>query len=85
MLAVKSLSVGAISALLVSIVAPLSAEAQICQPRTPASGKECFVSRSGSDGGPGTLARPFRTIARGISVVEPGDVLSCGGVCTSSR
>jgi len=43
------------------------------------------VSLTGSDAAPGTLARPFRTIARGISVVQAGDVLSLrGGVYVES-
>ena len=43
------------------------------------------MSLTGSDADPGTLARPFRTIARGISVVQAGDVLSLrGGVYVES-
>jgi hypothetical protein len=57
-----------------------SAPAQeLCQPRTDAPGRECFVSLAGNDVNPGTQARPFRTIARGVSVVQAGDVLSLRG------
>ncbi|HEX9942516.1 MAG TPA: right-handed parallel beta-helix repeat-containing protein [Thermoanaerobaculia bacterium] len=35
-----------------------------------------FVSISGSDANPGTLAKPFRTIAKGLSVLAAGDVLN---------
>src|SRR5436190_7790791 len=35
-----------------------------------------FVSTAGSDGNPGTIGDPFRTIAMGISVIEAGDVLN---------
>ena len=35
-----------------------------------------FVTLTGSDTNPGTLAKPFRTIAKGISVLTAGDVLS---------
>ena len=34
-----------------------------------------YVSPSGSDQGPGTLARPFRTIHRGFTELRPGDTL----------
>jgi len=32
-----------------------------------------YVATTGSDSNPGTLAQPFRTIAKGVSVLEPGD------------
>jgi len=38
--------------------------------------KEFFVSPSGSDSNPGTLASPFKTISKGITVLTPGDTLS---------
>jgi hypothetical protein len=86
MFAVSSLSLSATSVVLIFMVlAPPRAEAQVCQPQTSGSGRECFVSLTGSDAGPGTLARPFRTIARGISVLQAGDVLSLrGGVYVES-
>src|SRR4029079_19091318 len=34
-----------------------------------------YVWLLGSDGAPGTLAEPFRTIRKGISVAQPGDTL----------
>jgi hypothetical protein len=38
--------------------------------------KSYFASESGSDGNPGTIDSPFRTIAKGISVLQAGDVLN---------
>jgi hypothetical protein len=65
--------------LLVSLV-PAHVEAQaLCQPRRDAAGRECFVSLSGNDANPGTMRRPFRTIQKGVSVVQAGDVLSLRG------
>jgi hypothetical protein len=49
---------------------------QVCQPRTEGAGKECFVSRGGNDLNPGTLDQPFRTIAKGVSVLQAGDILN---------
>jgi hypothetical protein len=37
------------------------------------AGTEYYVDAGGDDGGPGTLARPFRTIQRGIDMAQPGD------------
>jgi Protein of unknown function (DUF1565) len=57
----------------------------LCQPRTGITGKECFVSLTGNDANRGTIKRPFRTIAKGVSVVQAGDVLSLrGGVYVES-
>jgi hypothetical protein len=59
------------------LLAPAAARAQtVCQPRTDGPGRECYVAKSGNDANPGTLARPFRTIARGVSVLQAGDALS---------
>jgi hypothetical protein len=59
------------------ILGPAAARAQgLCQPRTDTPGKECFVSLAGSDANRGTITQPFRTIAKGVSVVQAGDVLS---------
>ena len=56
---------------------PAVAGAQgLCQPRTDAVRRECFVSLSGNDANPGTITQPFRTIAKGVSVVQAGDVLN---------
>ena len=38
-----------------------------------ASAADVFVSPAGDDGHLGTLARPFRTIQRGVSSLQPGD------------
>lgn len=38
--------------------------------------KQYFVSTFGSDSNPGTINRPFRTITKGIGVLEAGDVLN---------
>jgi hypothetical protein len=83
---VTSVSLGASRVILVFMVlAPLDVGAQTCQPRASATGKECFVSVTGSDANSGTLARPFRTIAKGVSAVQAGDVLSLlGGVFVES-
>jgi hypothetical protein len=50
-----------------------------CQPKASGPGKECFVSTAGSDANPGTITKPFRTVARGLSVLQAGDVLSLRG------
>lgn len=78
MLAANPLSLVAARALCAFMVlAPAAAEAQaLCQPRTDAPGRECFVSLAGSDANRGTITQPFRTIAKGVSVVQAGDVLS---------
>lgn len=34
-----------------------------------------FVSPQGNDNGPGTSGQPFRTLAKGVSVLNPGDTL----------
>jgi hypothetical protein len=46
------------------------------QPRPEASGREYYVAPSGNDDHPGTFALPFRTIAKGMSLLQPGDVLN---------
>jgi len=38
--------------------------------------KEFFASTSGDDNNPGTLASPFKTISKGVTVLNPGDTLS---------
>jgi Right handed beta helix region/Protein of unknown function (DUF1565) len=38
--------------------------------------QEYFVSPSGSDNNTGTLSQPFRTVAKGISVLGAGDILN---------
>jgi hypothetical protein len=43
------------------------------------SGRTFFVAPSGSDGGSGTVARPFRTFAKALSVLQPGDALYARG------
>ena len=45
-----------------------------------ASARDIHVSEAGSDSGPGTEARPYRTINQAASVAQPGDtVLVHGG------
>ncbi|MPY88606.1 MAG: hypothetical protein GEU99_11840 [Luteitalea sp.] len=62
------------------ILGPVAAHAQdLCQPRSDGAGRECFVSPSGNDASPGTIAAPFATIAKGVSVLQAGDVLSLRG------
>ncbi|RMD60241.1 DUF1565 domain-containing protein, partial [Candidatus Parcubacteria bacterium] len=39
------------------------------------TGSTYYVSTSGSDTNPGTLAQPFRTIQRGINAAQPGDTI----------
>ena len=39
------------------------------------TGATYYVAITGNDSNPGTLARPFRTIPRGLSVLLPGDTL----------
>lgn len=36
-------------------------------------GTDVFVSPTGTDAGPGTLAKPFRTIQQGVDALKPGD------------
>ncbi|MGH9630740.1 MAG: DUF1565 domain-containing protein [Bryobacteraceae bacterium] len=51
----------------------------LCQPQTDSSGRECFVSLTGNDSNPGTITQPFRTIAKGVSTVQAGDILNLRG------
>jgi len=39
----------------------------------PAPGRDYFVAAGGSDDGPGTRARPLRTIGKAASVMRAGD------------
>ena len=57
------------------LVAP-SAEAQTCQLLPSGVGRACFVSTTGHDDNAGTLLQPLRSIERGISVLQAGDVLT---------
>jgi parallel beta-helix repeat protein len=41
----------------------------------PKTGRSHYVATTGSDTNPGTEAAPFRTLARGVSVLTPGDTL----------
>lgn len=43
---------------------------------TGARGAEYFVSLSGKDANAGSLTQPLRTIAKGVSLLQPGDVLN---------
>ncbi|MBA2481527.1 MAG: right-handed parallel beta-helix repeat-containing protein [Planctomycetes bacterium] len=45
----------------------------------PASAADRYVSTSGVDTGGGTLASPFRTIAKALSVASPGDAIVLRG------
>jgi hypothetical protein len=38
-----------------------------------------YVSHSGNDTNPGTLTQPFRTVAKGVSVLQAGDILNLRG------
>jgi hypothetical protein len=72
----RSHIVGLLLAASTVIGAPEIGAQPFCQPRTDGPGRECFVSIAGNDGFPGTLARPFRTVAKGVSVLQPGDILN---------
>jgi hypothetical protein len=62
---------------LLTILGPATASGQqVCEPRTDAPGRECYVSKSGNDAHAGTFAQPFRTIAKGVSVLQSGDILN---------
>lgn len=37
-----------------------------------------YVATTGSDNNPGTQAAPFRTLSRGVTVLQPGDTLRVG-------
>src|SRR5262249_34617547 len=43
------------------------------------AGKVYYVSPSGSDEGPGTVDRPFATLAKGAGLLRPGDTLYLRG------
>jgi hypothetical protein len=44
-----------------------------------------YVSQSGNDNNPGTLGKPFRTVGKGVSVLQAGDALNVrGGVYVES-
>ncbi|MCE5240241.1 right-handed parallel beta-helix repeat-containing protein [bacterium] len=45
----------------------------------PLPAAELFVSPSGNDANPGTLAKPFRTIGQAASVMQPGDTCRLRG------
>ena len=40
-----------------------------------AQGNSYYVARKGNNNNPGTEARPFKTIARGLQALQPGDTL----------
>jgi len=42
---------------------------------TVAEAATYYVATTGSDGNPGTLTAPFRTLGQGVSVLRPGDTL----------
>lgn len=44
-----------------------------------ASGRTLYVSTAGSDANPGTVAAPFRTVTRGLRVLQAGDTLLVRG------
>jgi Right handed beta helix region/Purple acid Phosphatase, N-terminal domain/Pel9A-like, right handed beta helix region len=39
------------------------------------SGASYYVATTGNDSNPGSLAQPFRTLSKGVSVLHPGDTL----------
>ena len=43
---------------------------------SPLSGKEYFTGTNGSDSNPGTENAPFKTIQKGVNVLQPGDTLT---------
>jgi parallel beta-helix repeat protein len=60
-----------ISFALAGVLSHRSADAQI----RPKAKHMYFVAPTGSDANPGTDALPFRTLARGVRVLTPGDTL----------
>jgi hypothetical protein len=64
------------AACMVIVIGAVAGAQPVCQPRTDGAGRECFVSTGGNDLHAGTLAQPFRTIAKGVSVLQPGDILN---------
>lgn len=42
---------------------------------TPGTGNAWYVSPTGNDANPGTITLPFKTIAKAVSVVRPGDTI----------
>lgn len=57
-----------------AILAPMTFAQATCGPIS--TGKECFVSTTGDDTNQGTKAAPFATVARGVSELGPGDILT---------
>ena len=47
--------------------------------RTKAAGNTYYVATNGSDGNPGTINRPWRTIAKASAVLQPGDAVFIRG------
>jgi hypothetical protein len=64
------------------VVAPIvltiiaCANAGVLAKPAAAAGMQYYVSTSGNDTKPGTLAQLFRTIAKGASILQPGDTLN---------
>ncbi|MFI5495116.1 RICIN domain-containing protein [Actinoplanes sp. NPDC051859] len=46
---------------------------------TPVTAADLVVAPTGDDGGPGTLAKPFATLARAVEVVRPGQTIALRG------
>ena len=44
-------------------------------PSKPSAQVDFYVAKNGSNSNPGTLSQPFLTIAKGVSVLAPGDTL----------
>jgi len=44
-----------------------------------ASGRQLWVSPTGSDSAPGSAAQPFRTLVKALGVLRPGDTLTVRG------
>ena len=62
----------------VAIVAALAVVVSLAS-CAEASGNRYHVALTGSDAHPGTESQPFRTIAKGLATLRPGDTLVVGG------
>jgi len=45
-------------------------------PKSASAANNYYVSTSGNDTNPGTLSQPFKTVQKGVNVLQPGDTLS---------
>ncbi|WP_282763557.1 sigma-70 family RNA polymerase sigma factor [Actinoplanes sandaracinus] len=59
--------------------APKATPADRAAPGLGVSGADVYVAPNGSDDGDGSLARPFASVAKAVSVVKPGQTIALRG------